>query len=88
MTTLAEGMLMLLKAEPTLLPPVYGDTEFRGTSLHWMIEQRRHQSHSCLRCPAPARVAYVAHLDKDRWIDLCPACSEWLMGSTQWTETR
>lgn len=77
-------MLYLLRAEPTLLPPVYPTGVVDGTSVSWLIERRRHEGHQCLRCPAVARVAYAAHLDVARWVDLCPACDLWLRENTEW----
>lgn len=70
----ADGMLHLLKANPTLLPPA------PETNLGPAIEHRRKaEVHACLRCPERARVAYVAHLEiGNRWLDLCPACDYWV----------
>ncbi|MEU1434041.1 hypothetical protein ABZ438_08070 [Streptomyces sp. NPDC005786] len=66
----ATGMLHLLNAEPTLLPPVQGDANGDG------IEARRAEGHNCLRCGKPADTALIADLgphDK-RWLDLCFGC--------------
>jgi len=74
MATLADGMLHLLAAEPTLLPLAPADAAEH-------IERRcQDEVHSCLRCGEWARVAYIAH-PKDagnRWLDLCYACASWL----------
>ncbi len=69
-----EGMLYLLKAEPTLLPPAPAD----ATGTH--IERRRHDEvHACLRCGQRARCAYIAEMETgNRWLDLCAACDHWL----------
>ena len=70
----ADGMLYLLKAEPTLLPPAPSD------NLGPAIEHRRKDEvHSCLRCGDRAQVALAAELDGgNRWLDLCAACEYWL----------
>jgi hypothetical protein len=77
MSNHAEGMLYLLKAEPTLLPEA--PDHATGTD----IEHRRHDEvHSCLRCGQPARCAYIADTAiGNRWLDLCAACDNWLRGS-------
>lgn len=73
----AEGMLYLLKAEPTLLPeaPVGDVAE--------LIEHRTHDEvHSCLRCGKRAVQAFVADTELGpRWLDLCMPCSHWLRTS-------
>jgi hypothetical protein len=68
-----EGLLHLLKAEPTLLPEAPPDAAAR-------IEQRTHDEvHSCLRCGKRAQEAFVADTEiGPRWLDLCPECSHWL----------
>lgn len=70
----AEGMLALLKAEPTLLPiaPV-------GAGSPEIEHRRLNEQHPCLRCGQAARVALIAAMqDGNRWLDLCPACGHWL----------
>lgn len=74
MTNAAEGMLHLLKAEPTLLPPTpEGDVAA-------LIEHRRHDEvHACLRCGQRAAQAFVADTEIGRrWLDLCHPCTQWL----------
>jgi hypothetical protein len=77
MTSVADGMLHLLAAEPSLLP-VAPEGAWR------LIEHRtKDEVHSCLRCGERAQAAYIAHTDAgNRWLDLCMACSHWLY-STQ-----
>jgi hypothetical protein len=76
---LAAGMLRLLKAYPSLLPPAPTD------NLGAAIERRtRDEVHACLRCGQRAQVAFVAHVPRvvgpadNRWLDLCAACADWL----------
>ncbi|RKR92799.1 hypothetical protein BDK92_7281 [Micromonospora pisi] len=78
MTTLADGLLHLLKTEPTLLPPAP-----KAGNLAAAIEYRRYgEVHDCLRCPEPAGVAYIAHTKiGNRWLDLCWACNHWLQSN-------
>lgn len=73
----AEGLLYLLKAEPTLLPEAPPDATSR-------IEHRTHDEvHSCLRCGKGAQEAFVADTERGpRWLDLCHQCSRWLRNST------
>ncbi|ROQ69189.1 hypothetical protein EDD93_3686 [Streptomyces sp. 840.1] len=63
----ATGMLHLLAAEPTLLPPAPADADGGA------IEDRRRENHACLRCGAPADTALIADLGQHgkRWLDLC-----------------
>ncbi|MFE9777726.1 hypothetical protein ACFYPA_06165 [Streptomyces sp. NPDC005775] len=66
----ATGMLHLLKAEPTLLPPAPVDVD--GSD----IDARRDEPHICLSCGKSADTALLAEIaahDK-RWIDLCFGC--------------
>ncbi len=78
----ADGMLHLLKAEPTLLPPAPAD----ATGKH--IEHRRHDEvHSCLRCGKRAGCAYIADMEiGKRWLDLCWDCDHWLRTSLDASE--
>lgn len=71
---LAEGMLHLLAAEPTLLP------EAPANASGAQIEHRRiNEIHPCLRCSNPARCAYIAAtILGPRWLDLCADCANWL----------
>ncbi|MFB6423667.1 hypothetical protein ACFCXC_18265 [Streptomyces microflavus] len=63
----AEGMLHLLAAEPTLLPPAPAGAG--GDA----IEGRRSEDHACLRCGRPADTALIADTKEHgrRWLDLC-----------------
>lgn len=71
---LAEGMLHLLKAEPTLLPAAP-----LNTTAQQIDHRRLDEMHSCLRCGQPARLAYVASTELGpRWLDLCMKCGHWL----------
>lgn len=77
-TALAEGMLHLLEAEPTLLPEVPD----AGVTARQMDHRRLDEIHSCLRCAARANRALVADTSEGpRWLDLCAECYEWLRGS-------
>jgi hypothetical protein len=73
----ADGMLYLLRANPTLLPEA--PTNATGEQM----EHRRHDEvHACLRCGQRAQCAFVAHTDiGNRWLDLCAACSHWLQAN-------
>jgi len=74
MTSGADGMLYLLKAEPTLLPEAPADT-----TVAQMEHRRVDEVHACLRCGERARNAYVADTKLGyRWLDLCHACAHWL----------
>lgn len=71
----ADGMLHLLKAEPTLLPPAPSDDLAQA-----MDRRRQDEVHACLRCGERAQMALVAHLETgNRWLDLCHGCWHWLM---------
>lgn len=64
-----DGMLHLVKAEPTLLPraPSVG----QGPAI---AQRRRCAGHVCLYCGGPATVAYIVATDAGpRWLDLCAA---------------
>jgi len=75
----AEGMLHLLKSEPTLLPPAPTVPAEMGPG----IERRRQDEiHMCLRCGHRAGVALIAHTRLGpRWLDLCFGCRHWLQKS-------
>lgn len=77
MTNPAEGMLHLLKAEPTLLP----EAPDEATAAH--ITHRTHdESHECLRCGSRADIAFIAATEiGPRWLDLCASCEHWLRTS-------
>lgn len=76
MTNAAEGMLHLLKAEPTLLP------EAPPNATNHIEHRTSDEVHSCLRCGEPAQLAYVADTEiGPRWLDLCHACGHWLRTS-------
>lgn len=73
MTTAADGFLLLLKAEPTLMPPAPQDYD--------SVERIRRLRHSiaCLRCGRPARTATVTETELGpRWLDLCSGCLLWV----------
>ena len=63
------GFLILLRDNPTLMPPVLGTVAYA-----LQIEHRcRDEVHSCLRCGERAECAYVADTKQGmRWLDLCP----------------
>ncbi|MGH3376000.1 MAG: hypothetical protein ACRDP6_14775 [Actinoallomurus sp.] len=70
----AEGMLHLLKAEPTLLPEAPAAFTARDVD-----HRRLDEVHPCLRCGKRAHLAYVAHTDiGPRWLDLCHPCGYWV----------
>jgi len=69
----ADEFLMLLRDNPTLLPPAPDSStaamEYRG----------RDEVHDCLRCGERAQCAIVAGtVLGDRWLDLCHGCTNWL----------
>jgi hypothetical protein len=72
---LAEGLVRLLKAEPTLL-----DATPIGDPVALINHRTRDEIHACLRCPSTARVAYLADcgVHGQRFVDLCPPCARWL----------
>jgi hypothetical protein len=72
----ADGLLHLLAAEPTLLPPAPADAD---------IERRRHDEvHSCLRCGQRAQAALIADTKPGRrWLDLCMNCFTWARTSAR-----
>lgn len=70
----ADGMLYLLRAEPTLLPRAPDDV-----TAAQMDHRRLDEVHACLRCGKRAQCAFVADTDLGkRWLDLCAACTHWL----------
>lgn len=74
MTTLADGLLYLIKAEPTLLPPA--PSVDMALAMEW---RRRDEVHACLRCGHRAQCAFVADTDAGaRWLDMCHGCANWL----------
>ncbi|MGI5171893.1 hypothetical protein ACQEU3_46880 [Spirillospora sp. CA-253888] len=76
MTNVAEGMLHLLSAEPTLLPEAPPDA---GALIN---RRTQDEIHACLRCGEQAQLAYVADtLIGPRWLDLCYPCGSWLRAS-------
>lgn len=76
-TSAGEGFLLLLKAEPTLLPEAPAD----AAGEH--IERRRlDEVHACLRCGGRADCAFIAATELGpRWLDLCNGCTRWLRNS-------
>ncbi len=71
----ADGMLYLIRAEPSLLPAAPS-----GVDVAKAIEHRRHDEvHTCFRCGGRAQCAFVAHTEMgDRWLDLCADCAAWV----------
>lgn len=70
----ADGMLHLLKSEPTLLPQAPATY-----TAHDIDHRRLDEIHRCLRCGQPAALAYVADTEiGPRWLDLCMPCGYWL----------
>lgn len=73
--TTADGMLHLLKAEPTLLDPA--PAGFTGADI---IRRTQDEVHTCLRCGGRAQAAYVAATTAGpRWLDLCADDAGWLI---------
>jgi hypothetical protein len=70
----AAGLLHLLSAEPTLMPPA------PATATGSDIEHRRHdEAHACLHCGQRAETALIADTTIGRrWLDLCMDCLAWL----------
>lgn len=70
----ADGLLYLLRANPTLLPVAPPNV-----TAAMMTFRAKDQVHACLRCGKRAQCAYVAETSQSRrWLDLCAACSHWL----------
>lgn len=67
----AAGMLLLLRAEPTLMPPA--PTTDLGSAIN---RRREDEVHACLSCGGRAGHAFIAHTNAGpRWLDLCWPCS-------------
>jgi hypothetical protein len=66
-------MLLLLRDNPTLMPPVLGDADAA-----LQIEHRRlDEIHDCLHCGRRAERAFIADTTAGlRWLDLCAPCAE------------
>lgn len=72
----ADGLLHLLKAEPSLLPPAPADRAVWAAAIEY---RRADEIHTCLRCGNRANVAYIADTELGpRWLDLCPGCAHWV----------
>ena len=70
----AEGFLLLVDAEPELMPPAraFDSDADMGSAI---TQRARDEAHSCLRCGKAAVIAYVAHAESGpRWLDLCADC--------------
>lgn len=77
MRTTADHVLRhLLRAEPAELDQVPD-----GDPNKLIQDRRLTEHHHCLRCPSPARVAYIANCwpAGRRWVDLCPWCNRWFV---------
>lgn len=76
-TRLVDGLVHLLKAEPTLLDPA--DPAPDGDAAHLINHRTKDEIHTCLRCPNQARAAFLADCGEhgQRWLDLCPPCESW-----------
>jgi len=82
MTTAADGFLLLLKNEPTLMPPAPRDA---GPLEH---NRRLQIGVPCLHCGQRARCAFVyASEAGSRWLDLCSKCTLWVRteGTPKWS---
>lgn len=76
-TTIADGFLLLLQAEPTLMPPAPKDYTCVD------MNQRLRETHPCLRCGRRARTTRVAQTELgNRWLDLCLRCNNWLISES------
>jgi hypothetical protein len=75
-TSAADGFLLLLRHEPTLLPAA-PEWETEG----WVaINRRLREQRSCLKCGEWARSTSVAETTLGpRWLDLCCRCLAWVM---------
>lgn len=75
-TTTADGMLYLLRDNPTLMPPAPpGPTGLTAAMEH----RSRDEVHACLRCGKRAHCAIIAATTLgNRWLDLCHPCVHWL----------
>jgi hypothetical protein len=74
-TRLVDGLVRLLKAEPTLL-----DRAPDGDPVALINHRTKDEVHTCLRCPSQARTALLADcgMHGQRFVDLCPPCFIWL----------
>jgi len=73
-TSDSDGLLFLLQAEPTLLPPAPDDWDAPSVYL-----RRLGEVHPCVRCGERATYAHIAATDLGpRWLDLCGPCVRWL----------
>ena len=73
----ADGLMLLLRANPTLLDPAPPDYDTAD------MDRRLAERRSCLRCGKSATTVIAASTDKGpRWLDLCNADLSWLMNNT------
>jgi hypothetical protein len=63
-----DGLLYLIKAEPSLCDPVLG-----GGDRALLMQHRAHDElHTCLACGRPSNTSLIAETqDGDRWLDVC-----------------
>ncbi|MEU3455602.1 hypothetical protein ABZ671_18675 [Micromonospora sp. NPDC006766] len=67
------GLLALIRAEPTLLPPAPEAALVGGAH---MDHRRLDEVQTCLGCGQRAECAFVAETKLGpRWLDLCHACT-------------
>lgn len=77
MEATADGLLYLIRAEPTLLSPAAVD---EGSMDEAITSRVRDELHPCLRCGGRAVVAYLATTSAGwRWLDLCAMDAQWLL---------
>lgn len=63
-----DGLLYLIRAEPTLCPPVLGE----GDPVLMMQHRGHDEDHMCLACGKQANVAIIAATSAGgRWLDVC-----------------
>lgn len=75
-----EGFARQVAVHGVLLDRVIGSS---SRMMFWdeaLIRQRLAGEHDCVRCGEPARRALISSGDpvSGRWLDLCPACYDWL----------
>lgn len=75
----ADGLLFLIREEPTILPPGPSTDEFPENAIETRV---RDEEHPCLRCGNRAVVAYLAQTELGwRWLDLCAEDAQWLLST-------
>jgi hypothetical protein len=76
-----DRFLLLLRDNPTLLPPVVGDCPPGDAMGH----RSQDEVHSCAQCGKRAQAALIAETTLGpRWLDICMALYAWIQqGATR-----